>query len=232
MASVERRIDVTDGEAYTREEFEEFYGGLVEWGMAQVAPSIEEEISQALHTAVSIADGDDDETEAAAAELEAERLRQLAAQEERRADEQWRQLMEVQRLREEAAEEAAWKRAQEEREERRRQQRLPKVSVAAGGTQAGAGSSTAATSHTSAAAARDDDEPDAMGWTPREQRLLEAAMRANPQSTGPSGASSAEEQKRRRWEAIASAVPGRSVKEVVARCRSLRQAEATCVGST
>ena len=118
MALPERRIDVTDGEAYTKEEFVEFYGGLVEWGMAQVALSAEEELSAGLQMAVSIADESDDDE--AAAELEAERIRQLAAQEERRADEQWRQLMEGQRRRSEAAEEEAWKRAQEEREERRR----------------------------------------------------------------------------------------------------------------
>ena len=221
MALPERRIDVTDGEAYTKEEFVEFYGGLVEWGMAQVALSAEEELSAGLQMAVSIADESDDDE--AAAELEAERIRQLAAQEERRADEQWRQLMEGQRRRSEAAEEEAWKRAQEEREERRRQQRQPKASLIASGAQADGGGTSS--SHASAAPARDDDEPDAMGWTPREQRLLEAAMRANPPtSAGQSGDSSIEERKRRRWEAIAAAVPGRSVKEVVVRCRSLRQA--------
>ena len=33
----ERRIDITDGGAYTQSDFVEFYGGLVEWGMAKIA---------------------------------------------------------------------------------------------------------------------------------------------------------------------------------------------------
>ena len=37
----ERRIDVTDGAAYTQSEFVEFYGGLVEWNMAYRAPRAE-----------------------------------------------------------------------------------------------------------------------------------------------------------------------------------------------
>ena len=91
----ERRIDITDGEAYTQADFMEFYGGLVEWNMAQVAAAqdtssgpAEGELSQSV-AAVSIVD---DEAAAEEAELEAERLRQRAAEEDRRADEQWRKM--------------------------------------------------------------------------------------------------------------------------------------------
>lgn len=216
----ERRIDITDGEAYTQADFMEFYGGLVEWNMAQVAAAqdtssgpAEGELSQSV-AAVSIVD---DEAAAEEAELEAERLRQRAAEEDRRADEQWRKMKEVQRLREEEAEEAAWRRAQAAKEARR-------SSRGASSSSNGGGSSsnqhTAPSAASAAAPLRDDDEPDAMGWSPKEQRLLEEAMRAHPPARGGGNA----EEKRLRWEAIAAAVPGRTVKDVVARCRVLREA--------
>ena len=63
---------------------------------------------------------------------------------------------------------------------------------------------------------RDDDEPDATGWTLREQRLLEAALRSHPPR--------ADVPKRERWEAIAAAVPGRNPKECVQRVKALTTA--------
>ena len=83
-----------------------------------------------------------------------------AAEEERRADDIWRALKEQQRAREEAEEEEAFKALQAAKAERRKPPPPPQQPAAA----------TASSSTT-----RDDDEPDATGWTPLEQRALEAA---------------------------------------------------------
>ena len=179
-------------------------------------------LSQALQ-AVSIDDVSDDEDAAAAAAVAAH-LRERAAEEDRRADETWRQLKELQRRREEEAEEVAW-----DEQKRQQQQRRQAAQMTAA-----AATATAAAACASCLSTRGDDEPDASGWTPREQRLLESAMRAHPAgSTSSSGGSgggggggggSTGEEKRQRWEAIASMVPGRSAREVVQRARQLQVA--------
>ena len=178
-------------------------------------------LSQALQ-AVAIDDVSDDEDAAAAAAVAAH-LRERAAEEDRRADETWRQLKELQRRREEEAEEVAW-----DEQKRQQQQRRQAAQMTAA-----AATATAAAACASCLSTRGDDEPDASGWTPREQRLLESAMRAHPAgSTSSSGGSGGGggggggtgEEKRQRWEAIASMVPGRSAREVVQRARQLQVA--------
>ena len=63
---------------------------------------------------------------------------------------------------------------------------------------------------------RSDDEPDSAGWTPREQRSLEFALRENP----PSGGAST----KKRWRAIADAVSTKTPLECLQRCRALTAA--------
>ena len=125
-----------------------------------------------------------------------------AAEEERRADDIWRALKEQQRAREEAEEEEAFKALQAAKAERRKPPPPPQQPAAA----------TASSSTT-----RDDDEPDATGWTPLEQRALEAALRQHPASAYASD-------KNARWKAIAAMVPNHSAKECVQRCRALSTA--------
>ena len=111
-------------------------------------------------------------------------------EEERKADEQWRELQEGQRRRNEAAEEEAWN-----------------ARRAAGITPRPRPHEASSSSATEPAnTLRGDDEPDAAGWTPRQQRALEAAMRAHP--------ASAHAGKTERWMAIAAAVPGHDAREV------------------
>ena len=40
VGGIERRVDITDGNAYTEAEFQEEYGGLVEWNMAKPPPAM------------------------------------------------------------------------------------------------------------------------------------------------------------------------------------------------
>jgi len=132
--------------------------------------------------------------------LESARIAQLAEEEERRADEVWRQLQEEQRRR---TREAERQRLKEEQEHRK----IVEVERPAAPRQC----ETAPAEFPPTI--RDEDAPDSTGWTPREQRLLEVAMRANPATM----------EKRARWGAIAAAV-GRSPKECVARARALAAA--------
>lgn len=146
--------------------------------------------------------------DAIAAQLEAARIAALAEEEERRADAAWRELQELQRRR---TQEAAAEREREERDERAaKQQQLLQEAAARRCHEAAVAAAAAAAAVAAAAAARDDDAPDETGWTPRQQRALETAMRANPLTM----------EKKARWDAIAAAV-GRSAKECVARCRAL-----------
>ena len=59
-----------------------------------------------------------------------------------------------------------------------------------------------------------DEVPDAMGWTPREQRALEDALRRHPPTTEP----------RARWQAVAATVGSKGVRQCVQRCRSVAAA--------
>ena len=154
------------------------------------------------------APGPGTDEDAIAAQLEAARIAALAEEEERRADAAWRELQELQRRR---TQEAAAEREREERDERAAKHQLQLQEAAARRCQeAAVTAAAAAAAVAAAAAARDDDAPDETGWTPRQQRALETAMRANPQTM----------EKKARWDAIAAAV-GRSAKECVARCRAL-----------
>jgi len=127
--------------------------------------------------------------------------RERAAEEERRADEKWRMLQEGQRLRNEAAEE-------EELRAKQAAAKLPRVRP----PPPQASSSTAAPQQH--IPQRGDDEYDGAGWTPRQQRALEVAMRTHP--------ASAFESKKERWQAIAAAVPGQDARECVQRVRSVK----------
>ena len=148
---------------------------------------------------------------AAAEALEAARIAALAEAEERRADQVWRELHEEQRRRTQKAEA---ERAQRELEERKAAVLQQQEQAAARRREAAAAAAAAAAAEEqSKQPARDDDAPDETGWTPREQRALEAAMRANPPSM----------EKKARWEAISAAV-GRPAKECVARCRAVATA--------
>ena len=119
-----------------------------------------------------------------------------AAVEDARADEEWRQLLQQQARREEEAEEEALR----ERLARRGTTRAP----------------VPAPAPATVKSVRHDDEPDGQGWTPLEQRALEAAMRAHPACAGVAPAD--------RWRGIAALVPGRSARECVQRCRTLAAA--------
>ena len=136
----------------------------------------------------------------AAAVLDDDSLRERAAEEESRADDQWRQLHEQQRLRNEAAEEEARLAARAKLPIRSRENGLH-ASTSADGEQQ------------QQRRIRADDEPDASGWTPREQRDLEAALRANPASSFAN--------KTERWQAISAMVPGHSARQCVQRYRQL-----------
>ena len=63
---------------------------------------------------------------------------------------------------------------------------------------------------------RGDDEADATGWTPREQRELQAALRACPAKDFASAGA--------RWQAVAAQLPGRTAKECLQRCKQLASA--------
>lgn len=129
-------------------------------------------------------------------------LRARAAEEERAADDRWRALQAEQRRREEAAEEEAWKAIQ-----------AAKMSRAAAPRHTAPVLSETETQQQPQPPQRADDEPDAAGWTPRQQRALEAALRAHP--------AGAHTDKNERWRAIADMVPQHTARECVQRCRAL-----------
>ena len=129
-------------------------------------------------------------------------LQRRAEEEERRADAQWRELQLAAQRRNEEAEEAALA----EKMAARSNSVRPRPYALAPCTSCAPSSSRQ----------RDDDEPDGAGWTPREQRALEAALRANPAANHTT--------KNERWQAIAAQVPNHSAKECVARCRQLSAA--------
>eukprot|EP00320_Phaeocystis_rex_P013860 CAMPEP_0119061444 /NCGR_PEP_ID=MMETSP1178-20130426/5226_1 /TAXON_ID=33656 /ORGANISM="unid sp, Strain CCMP2000" /LENGTH=393 /DNA_ID=CAMNT_0007042649 /DNA_START=28 /DNA_END=1209 /DNA_ORIENTATION=- len=126
-------------------------------------------------------------------------VRRRAEKAERRADEQWRKLEEEQRRRSEEADQKAQAdlRRKQAREQQQRaldeaqaqQQQLVQV------PQMG------------------DDLADAAGWTPREQRALQDALRACPAKDFKSAGA--------RWQAVAARLPGRTAKECLQRCKQL-----------
>ena len=165
---------------------------------------------------------DDDADADAGDQYDEEALRQRAAAEERLADEKWRQLQEEQRRREEAQEREAWRKAQEaqaalaERQQAARQRRFQEQQEqrAAAAAAAKAAASGGATGQE--ARPRGENEADAAGWTPLEQKALEAALRACPAGGFAT--------KNERWQAIAARVPGRTAKQCLQRCQQLKGA--------
>merc|ERR1740117_1506838 len=97
-------------------------------------------------------------------------VRRRAYEMERRADEQWRSMHTEQRRRNEEAELKARPTAEQvaSQAESRRQQALQQQARERQQRAVGEGSSSLP---------RGDDEADATGWTPREQRGLQAALR-------------------------------------------------------
>ena len=146
---------------------------------------------------------DDDEAE----------VRRRAYEMERRADEQWRSMHKEQRRRNEEAELKARPSAEQvaSQAESRRQQALQQ--------QAHERQQRALEEESSSSSVvRGDDETDASGWTPREQRGLQAALRTCPAKDFASAGGNA------RWQAVAAQLPGRSAKECLQRCKQLAAA--------
>ena len=145
---------------------------------------------------------DDDEAE----------VRRRAYEMERRADEQWRSMHKEQRRRNEEAELKARPSAEQvaSQAESRRQQALEQ--------HARERQQRVLEESSSSSVARGDDEADASGWTPREQRGLQAALRTCPAKDFASAGGNA------RWQAVAAQLPGRSAKECLQRCKQLAAA--------
>lgn len=163
--------------------------------------------SHALEDAVAAVEiGDAHDAPAVDDEEEQQRLRLLAEEEERRADATWRALCEMQQRKQAAAAADAQSEAQAnatmalEQHRRRREQQLQQALEEA---------------RERGSSSRDPDEPDASGWSANDQAALEAAMRLNPARQF--------ETKALRWQAIANAVPGKTSRECVARCRQVQE---------
>ena len=161
-------------------------------------------------TLVAVTASSSSSTAAAAAsepdEEERLRLMGIADEEERRADAAWRELHEMQARRCAAAEE---ERQQTEGADiaRRQAQRRRAAAEEEQAPSSGRGTQQQR---------RADDEPDESGWTPREQRALEAALRAHPKTAATAA--------RDRWQAIAAAVATKTPKACLQRCRALAAA--------
>ena len=147
---------------------------------------------------------DDDEAE----------VRRRAYEMERRADEQWRSMHKEQRRRNEEAELKARPSAEQvaSQAESRRQQALQQHA------RERQQRALEEESSSSSSVVRGDDEADASGWTPREQRGLQAALRTCPAKDFASAGGNA------RWQAVAAQLPGRSAKECLQRCKQLAAA--------
>ena len=138
-------------------------------------------------------------------------VRRRAYEMERRADEQWRSMHKEQRRRNEEAELKARPSAEQvaSQAESRRQQALQQ--------QAHERQQRALEEESSSSSVvRGDDETDASGWTPREQRGLQAALRTCPAKDFASAGA--------RWQAVAAQLPGRTAKECLQRCKQLAAA--------
>ena len=136
-------------------------------------------------------------------------VRRRAYEMERRADEQWRSMHKEQRRRIEEAELKARPTAEQvaSQAESRRQQAIE---------QQARERQQRALEESSSSVHRGDDEADATGWTPREQRGLQAALRTCPAKDFASAGA--------RWQAVAAQLPGRTAKECLHRCKQLAAA--------
>jgi hypothetical protein len=142
-------------------------------------------------------------------DLDEAEVRRRAYEMERRADEQWRSMHTEQRRRNEEAELKARPTAEQvaSQAESRRQQALEQQARERQQRALAEGSSS---DH------RGDDEADAAGWTLREQRGLQAALRTCPAKDFASAGA--------RWQAVAAQLPGRTAKECLQRCKQLAAA--------
>lgn len=129
-------------------------------------------------------------------EDDAAEIRRRAYEMERRADEVWRIMHKEQRRRSDEAELKARPTAEQvaSQAESRRQQALEQHAR-----------ERQQRALEEASVQRGDDEADATGWTPREQRELQAALRACPAKDFASAGA--------RWQAVAAQLPGRTAKE-------------------